>query len=362
MIKSFFLFFLLFLFPVISLAALIDINTAGLADLDKIPEVGPVIAQRIIDYRSANGSFKTVEEIKNVKGIGEATFAKMKDFITIGLGTGTVSGDDDQTGGGNEQEKRSDDNNKGDKVGAGTGDQAGKSGSFKINIGQERLASVRTPINFSVSANKKGKTENAYYWSFGDGTSASGLKATHAYQYPGRYNVVLNAVIDQDEEAVARTTVLVVETKIKISQIDPRQGYVEIANNGDREQNLNNWKLKLDNRTHTFPADTIISPKSTIKIPVSYLGFDLSKMTEIALTYPDGGVVSKAIVREGFDPTEALAIQQKLGVLKKQLSLTKTDTNPGKKVQSQASPARSNVIVLKKELGWFEKIKNAIFE
>jgi len=59
----------------------ININTAGLTELQQITGVGPVIAQRIIDYRTEFGLFRVVEDIKNVKGIGEKTFEKMKDQI-----------------------------------------------------------------------------------------------------------------------------------------------------------------------------------------------------------------------------------------------------------------------------------------
>lgn len=62
----------------------ININTADAGSLDKITGVGPAIAQRIIDYRSQYGNFSTIEDIKKVKGIGDATFEKMKDEITIG--------------------------------------------------------------------------------------------------------------------------------------------------------------------------------------------------------------------------------------------------------------------------------------
>ncbi len=61
----------------------IDINTGTLADLDSIPGIGPVIAQRIIDHRNTNGNFKSVEDIKEVKGIGEKTFEKIKDYIEV---------------------------------------------------------------------------------------------------------------------------------------------------------------------------------------------------------------------------------------------------------------------------------------
>ena len=63
--------------------AKININTAGSSELEDITGVGPVIAGRIIDYRVQNGPFQNLEDIKNVSGIGEATFKKMKDEITI---------------------------------------------------------------------------------------------------------------------------------------------------------------------------------------------------------------------------------------------------------------------------------------
>ncbi len=62
---------------------LVNINTASLAELDALQGVGPSTAQKIIDYRTENGGFKTIDEIKDVPGIGDAKFAAMKDFITV---------------------------------------------------------------------------------------------------------------------------------------------------------------------------------------------------------------------------------------------------------------------------------------
>ncbi len=62
----------------------ININTASQAELDKLPRVGPKVAQRIIDYRKEFGPFKRIEDLMKVKGIGEKTFAKLKDMVTIG--------------------------------------------------------------------------------------------------------------------------------------------------------------------------------------------------------------------------------------------------------------------------------------
>lgn len=61
----------------------VNINTADLTTLQTLNGVGPATAQKIIDYRTANGKFKTIEDLKKVSGIGEKTFAKFKDQICV---------------------------------------------------------------------------------------------------------------------------------------------------------------------------------------------------------------------------------------------------------------------------------------
>ena len=64
----------------------IDINTATIAQLDMLPGIGEVIAQRILDYREENGPFATIEDIKNVSGIGEKKFEQIKEYIKVDNG------------------------------------------------------------------------------------------------------------------------------------------------------------------------------------------------------------------------------------------------------------------------------------
>jgi competence protein ComEA len=61
----------------------ININTADSQTLQQLKGVGPATAEKIISYRTENGKFKTIEDLKNVSGIGDKTFEKLKDKITV---------------------------------------------------------------------------------------------------------------------------------------------------------------------------------------------------------------------------------------------------------------------------------------
>lgn len=61
----------------------VNLNTATLTQLDALPGVGPVIAQRILDWRAAHGGFATVEQLREVDGIGELTFGRLRDKVTV---------------------------------------------------------------------------------------------------------------------------------------------------------------------------------------------------------------------------------------------------------------------------------------
>ena len=64
-------------------AAPINLNTATVAQIATLPGVGPKAAERIVEYRQKNGGFKKIEELMNVKGIGEKSFLKLKPLITV---------------------------------------------------------------------------------------------------------------------------------------------------------------------------------------------------------------------------------------------------------------------------------------
>jgi competence protein ComEA len=61
----------------------VNLNTATLADLDTLPGVGPVLAQRILQARDAQGGFRAVSDLRQVSGIGAARYEQLKDLVTV---------------------------------------------------------------------------------------------------------------------------------------------------------------------------------------------------------------------------------------------------------------------------------------
>lgn len=63
--------------------SLVNLNTASLAELDGLPGVGPVLAQRILDARDSQGGFRAVSDLRKVSGIGESRYEQLKDLVTV---------------------------------------------------------------------------------------------------------------------------------------------------------------------------------------------------------------------------------------------------------------------------------------
>jgi len=62
---------------------LLDLNAASVSDLDALPGIGPVLAQRIVDWRTENGRFASVDQLREVNGIGEAKYADLQAKVTV---------------------------------------------------------------------------------------------------------------------------------------------------------------------------------------------------------------------------------------------------------------------------------------
>jgi hypothetical protein len=180
----------------------------------------------------------------------------------------------------------------------------------------------------------------------------------------------LNGSIDGEEEAVARTTVLVSEPKVKIISLDTTAGYVEIGNNSDKEQNLNSWSLRAGQKVYVFPVDTILSSGTSIKIPLQVVGLTDPNMKEILLTYPDGGVISGASLVAGVDEQKVLALRKEVAKVRQQIASLSPIPSAGENnsasglTSGESALAREDkdVVILEKKVSWLDKIKNAIFK
>jgi len=75
-----------------SASAPVNLNTATVAQLETLPGIGKATAERILEYRKQNGSFKKVEDLMNVRGVGEKSFLKLKPLVTVAPAKGEPAG------------------------------------------------------------------------------------------------------------------------------------------------------------------------------------------------------------------------------------------------------------------------------
>ena len=69
--------------PALAAEGSVNINSAGIEELSLLPRVGATVAERIIEFRTENGDFKSTEDLLLVKGIGEKTFEQMAPYVTV---------------------------------------------------------------------------------------------------------------------------------------------------------------------------------------------------------------------------------------------------------------------------------------
>ncbi len=72
-----------------SSSAPLNLNTATVAQLETLPGIGKSTAERILEYREKSGGFKKIEDLMNVRGVGERSFLKLKPLVTVSSGKGT---------------------------------------------------------------------------------------------------------------------------------------------------------------------------------------------------------------------------------------------------------------------------------
>ncbi len=306
---SIFTFVLLLFFvatPIITYAAVIDINTANVSTLKTLPGIGSSKATAIIQYRTQNGLFTHIADIQNVSGIGPSTFANIKPFITIGSAS------------------KSTNTAHSNSTVASTSPSSGSAvpsisemmrppldTSFSVSVQGKTTGLVEVPITFSAVAKTGGNAVPArYMWSFGDGSMNTGNPVRKIYHYKGTYLV---SVISNDISAQAEDEFTIVIGKALVQITAITGDGVTLSNNSNTEVDISNWKLTSGSSWFRFPRGTHLLAKASVLFPMSITNLPVSFNT--TLTYPDTIIASRYLSKLTMQQTNASTTQVKLNVV-----------------------------------------------
>ena len=290
------LFALIIFFPVfVHATALVNINTADITTLKTLPDIGDVIAQRIIDYRTGNGPFVRIEDIQNVKGIGPIVYKEIAPLITVG-DTETPDVDTDKTA--SSTPPTSSD------IASTTITVTPSSGGppeyipiptlHIVTVGNH-IVSTGADTTFSATVyDDKGRKrdDTLISWSFGDGMQRTGARVLHRYYDPGEYVVVIHASTPDGGEAIAENIVMAKDASIQIASVSDRG--IALTNNSSRTLDLSFWRLSMGGKEFKIPVDThllagrtILFASQIIQLPITPTASLLYPSGEVAATYPE---------------------------------------------------------------------------
>lgn len=338
---------LVFISKVQAQTGLININTASSAELQTLNGIGPTYAQRIIDYRNQNGPFKTIDEIKNVSGIGDSTFEKIKNDITVGTTNQTANTTQNSASALNINNPET------------SSSSSGEVESLEIDVYGEDVGVVGQPIEFRAEANSKKAT---LIWVFGDGGVAYGRVVTHSYKYPGEYVVVLNASMSGNK-VVSRINIKIVPDTLVVSQASYEK--IEITNSGKEEISLHGREIRVGDKYFVFPEGTIIKAGQKISFPDFITGLSPSDRSQVLLSVSNlnqGVRVDENLKsKDNQDQIEDIT-RQIISLQKKQLEIRESNkVDPSKQlalaISAQESLATTSSEKNKKTNGWVSTIK-----
>ena len=279
-------FFLLFLFltviawpPALYAAELVNINTAGLAELDTLPGVGPSIAQSIIDNRP----YASIQDVSRASGIGEpgsSSYENIKDLITVG---GVVT--QTQTVATSSMQTQTQSQNQAAGVGPPTI-------TVLITTDSHPMAGGGSYFIATAYGTEDSPLPSArYLWNFGDGSVAEGSRVFHTFSYPGRYAVSVTAAYNYST-GIDRVAVEAVGAVVSLEA--PGDGSLLIRNKSSKEINIGLWSLVDGGKSYVIPEGTIILAGEGVRFAPTVTGLGGTRAAE--LLYPNGVLASAAQV------------------------------------------------------------------
>ena len=293
------------------LSGQIDINQASAEDLDKITQIGPVTAGKIIEERNIK-PFESLDDLLRVKGIGETTLAKIKQegLACVSLGgspeippvsTSTIP---TATSTGSVQATSTD-----STQATSTNSQAG-GGSGHINFapiaeaGDNIIANVGTGIHFDGSGSSDPDNDQlSYIWNLGNGDFQNQKSFDYAYSIPGKYVVTLEV----NDKHLINTDSLLAEVypqAIFISEFLPnpeteeeKNEWIEIGNFSSYLSDISGWQLSdsgTSSHRFVFPQNTFILPNAFLAVSRTLTKIALNNNEDkVRLFYPSGVMVDE---------------------------------------------------------------------
>ncbi len=327
---------------------LININTADLTALESLPHIGQTLAQRIIDYRTQNGPFTSIQGLQKVSGIGSGSnYADIAPLITVGDADVPDSGTD-QTASSTPTSTPSDSTST-----STVQDAIAHSSSvgpaeylpiptLRIITGGARTISAGADTAFTATVydSKGNKRDDAFVtWSFGDGMKRTGASVFHAYYDPGEYIVVVHATTSDGGDMLVENIVTVKDASIKIASVSARG--IALTNNSSRTLDLSLWRLSAGGKEFKIPTDTqilsgrtILFPSQIIQLPISNTASLLYPSGEVAATYPANTASSQ--MNASMQPSPAIVGYKQTQTIEPIIS---TKTNIQKNDEAVLAPA-----------------------
>ena len=274
--------------PLFAQAALININTADATLLDTLPHIGPVTAQKIIDYRTANGPFLVITDLQKVSGIGSGSnYADIAPLITVGDVSGTSNSSSSNTNASSTP----------DTASATTPPTAASSDNrppeylpiptLHLITSDSRTVSSGAETVFSavVYDGKGNKRDDALVtWSFGDGMRKTGASVFHQYYNSGEYITIVRARTPDGGNTQEEIAVTVSDAHISIASVTARG--IGLKNNSTRVLDLSFWRLSMGGHEFKIPEDTGILPGHTVLFASQVIELPLA--ASASLLYPSG--------------------------------------------------------------------------
>ncbi len=195
-----------------------------------------------------------------------------------------------------------------------------------------------------------------WIWNFGDGTSKENINNvepfTHTYIYPGDYAVSLeyyDSLLDEESDAQDHMIVTVIRSSVVISNVDYKEGTIELSNSTGMNMNIGGWTLSAGNTTYVFPKNTTILSGKKLQLSGRGFGLYVKEGEPVFLLFPDKSAVSTFPIIKS--PTENVAVpvvakkSSKKKASKKVTSLSDSTNNETVNIASLAVAAAASPLL-----------------